>query len=388
MSARRSGAISELWSVLPDLAAEARARSLEFEESRKLAPDFTDKLKRAGAFKVLVPADSGGAGGSLLDLLEIAMKLAEADASTGWVAAHANVCAGLIYASAEPRFRDEFFSDPSAFAAWSNLPRVRLVEQPDGVRITGSWSFETGSTAATFVGGMVSLSPAAEGGPPRFVAVLAPVGEAVIEETWDPVGLAGTGSHDVHFRDVFVPWHRTFAWPSGRPRSSYPAAIFVPGSWFISICAAATHLGLARRALDEARNELSGKADRYTQKPLLEHPATQRSLEAAEGLWFACRAGLREALGAMWEIALRGEPATADMRIAARVAAVTATQRGAEIVRAAYDASGASAVRRTGVLQRLLREASCLTHHISVNQTSYELTGRVRCGIDKLSFRI
>ena len=43
--------------------------------------------------------------------------------------------------------------------------------------------------------------------------------------------------------------------------------------------------GAGRRALDEARKELRGKTDRYTQKPLLEHPSTQRSLEAAEGLW-------------------------------------------------------------------------------------------------------
>ena len=210
----------------------------------------------------------------------------------------------------------------------------------------------------------------------------------MIEETWDPVGLAGTGSHDVHFRDLFVPWHRTFAWPAGRPRSSYPAAVFVPGSWFVSMGAAATHLGLARRALDEARSELRGKTDRYTRAPLLAHPSTQRTLEAAEGLWFACRAGLREALGAIWENAVRGEPPTAEMRINARVAAVTATQRGAEIVRAAYDVAGASAVRRAGVLQRLMREASCLTHHIAANQASYELTGRVRCGIDELNFRI
>ena len=380
--------IDDLWSALPDLAAEAKARSLEFEEHRKLAPDFADKLKRVGLFKILVPADAGGLAGSLPQWLEIIMALAEADASTGWVTAHANLCAGLIYASAEPRFRDAFFSDPGACAAWSNLPRVKVKEQDDGIRITGSWGFESGCTAATFVGGMVSLSPFAEGGPPRMVAALAPVSEAKIEETWDPVGLAGTGSHEVHFDDVFVPWHRTFPWPAGIPVSAYPAAIFVPGTWFVSICAGATHLGLARRALDEARNELRGKTDRYTRKPLLEHPATQRNLEAAEGLWFACRAGMREALAAMWESALRGEPATADLRINARVAAVTAVQRGAEIVRAAYDASGASAVRRAGVLQRLMREASCLTHHISANQASYELTGRVRCGIDKLSFRI
>lgn len=383
-----SADIRELWSALPDLASEASARSLEFEHCRKLAPDFTDKLKRAGVFKVLVPTDAGGLGGSLSQLLEMVITLAEADASTGWVSAHGNICAGLIYASAEPRFRDEFFSDPGAYAAWSNLPRVKVVEQADGIRITGSWGFESGCNAATFVGGMVSLSPTAESAAPRMVVALAPVSEAVIEETWDPVGLAGTGSHDVHFHDVFVPWHRTFAWPSGRPLSPYPAAVFVPGAWFIAICAAATHLGLARRALDEARNELRGKTDRYTQRPLLEHPATQRSLEAAEGLWLACRAGMREALSAVWETGSRGEPATADMRINARVAAVTATLRGTEIIRTAYDVSGASAVRRTGVLARLMREASCLAHHISANQASYELTGRVRCGIDKLSFRI
>ena len=383
-----ASSIDHLLSALPDLAAEARARALEFEESRRLAPDFADKLKRAGIFKLLIPGDAKGLGASLPQFLEIMMALAEADASTGWVCAHGNLCAGMIYASAEPRLRDEFFADPGAYAAWSNLPRVKVKEQDDGLRITGSWGFESGCTLATFVGGMVVLSPLAEGEPPRMVAALAPVGEAKIEETWDPVGLAGTGSHDVRFDDVFVPWHRTFPWPSGIPVSTYPAAVFVPGTWFIAIGAAATHLGLARRALDEARNELRGKTDRFTQKPLLEHPATQRSLEAAEGLWFACRAGMREALAAMWESGLRGKPATADMRINARVAAVTAVHKAADIVRVAYDASGASAVRRAGVLQRLLREASCLTHHISANQLSYELTGRVRCGIDKLSFRI
>jgi alkylation response protein AidB-like acyl-CoA dehydrogenase len=85
---------------------------------------------------------------------------------------------------------------------------------------------------------------------------------------------------------------------------------------------------------------------------------------------------------------LRGQPASAQLRVDARLAATTAVHKGAEIVRAAYDAAGASAVRRSGVMQRLLREASCLPHHISVNPTSYELTGRVRCGINELSFRI
>ena len=384
----KNPSLEGLQAALGDLAAEARNRATEFEDLRKLAPDFVDKLARAGAFKVLVPGDAGGLGASLPEWLEIMMALAQADASTGWVCAHANICAGIIHASAEPRFNEEFFADPHAVAAWSNLPRVEVQELDDGLRISGSWGFESGCTAATFVGGMVQLPPLAEGAPPRMLAALAPAREATIDETWDPIGLAGTGSHDVHFDDVFVPWHRTFPWPAGIAVSRYPTAAFVPGGWFIAMAGAATHLGLARRALDEARNELRGKVDRYTKKSPLEHAAIQRSLEAAEGLWYACRAGMREALAAIWDCAWRGEPPTAQLRIDARVAAATAVHQGADIVRATYDACGASAVRRAGVMQRLLREASCLPHHISVNQSSYELTGRVRCGIDELSFRI
>lgn len=124
---------------------------------------------------------------------------------------------------------------------------------------------------------------------------------------------------------------------AGRHRTApFPTAAFVPGGWFITIAAAATHPGLARRALDEARNELRGKVNRYTQAPLLEHPATQRNLEAAEGRWFACRTGLREALGAAWQRALRGEPATHAERLDARVAGTTAVHKCAEIVRTAY----------------------------------------------------
>ena len=266
-----------------------------------------------------------GSPGSLPQWLEIIMTLAEADASTGWVTAHANLCAGLIYASAEPRFRDEFFADPGACAAWSNLPRVKVKEQDDGIRITGSWGFESGCTAATFVGGMVSLSPFAEGGPPRMVAALAPMSEAKIEETG--IRSASPGREVTMFTSTMCSCPGTalsrglqaFRFRPIRPRSSCRGR----GS---SRSAPGDAPRPCPRALDEARHELRGKTDRYTQKPLLEHPATQRNLEAAEGLWFACRAGMREALAAMWESALRGEPATADLRINARVAAVTAVQ--------------------------------------------------------------
>ena len=382
--------LEELQGRLPELAAEARSRGAEFEAARQIAPDFAHRLKQAGVARMLVPQASGGLGCSLPDWLEVMMQLAQADASTAWVSAHAGICSGLICASADGRFRDELFADPMSCVSWSNLPRVQVHERSDGLQISGNWAFESGCTMASHVGGMVLLPPLQEGGLPRQVVALVPVAQATIVDTWDPVGLGGTGSHDVRLDDVFVPHYRTFTWPAAAPAAdaAYPASVFVPGIWFISNGAAATHLGLARRALDEARLEMGGKVERYSQQALLKHPSTQRSLEAAEGLWWACRAGLREALRSVWNSALRGEPLSAEQRVNARVAAVTAVHRSAEVVRMAYDAAGASAVRRSGVLERLLREANCLTHHISVNQASYEQTGRVRSGVQALSLLV
>jgi len=108
-------------------------------------------------------------------------------------------------------------------------------------------------------------------------------------------------------------------------------------------------------------------------------PATQRSLEIGENPWFVCRAGVREALPA--DCGRAGDGGDAHQCPPCRC---HGSAKCTEIVRAAHNASGASAVRRAGVLQSLLREASCLQHHMSANQVSHELTGRVRRGIDKL----
>lgn len=386
MSARPSETVDDLMSALPGLAAEARERATEFEEARNIAPDFVSRLKSAGAYRVLVSREQGGLGGSLTEWLHMATTLAEADASTGWTTGHGAICSALVANIAETSFVEEVLSDPMCSIAWSNLPRVKVTREAEGVRIDGRWSFTTGSANASHVGGMFDLPPADGATDVRKFVALAPIGEARIDLTWDPVGLAGTGSHDVVFDDVFVPWHRTFEWPYSKPNVDLPTAVFVPGTWFISMCAAATHLGLARRTLDEVRNELHGKKDRWTGLPLLAEQAVQRSLEEAEGLLYVCRAGVERALSAIWTRGQERRPLDEAHRIDARLACTTAVHQCAAIVRSAYGLAGASATRRAGVLQRLLRDASCLIHHVSVAPKTFDEIGEVRSrmqGVDE-----
>ena len=383
MNKPAGNALDQLKTAIPELADEARARAEEFEQLRKIPSDFVSKLQAAGVYRILVSESQGGLGGDLVDWLEMATSLAEADASTGWTCAHGAVTNALVANIADQKFVDSFFSDPNASAAWSNLPRVEATEVDGGLRISGRWTFATGCTAATYVGGMLPFPKKSADAEDRLVVALAPIEQATIDETWNPVGLAGTGSHDVVFDDVFVPWQRIFDWPDCAPTYGYPTAVFIPGIWFISICAGATHLGLARHAIDAARRDLSVKKDRFSNKPLLTNPAILAPLEEAEGLYFACRAGMENALKEVWESGLHGKPLNQALSLRIRLAAVTAVHQCTAIVRSVYDVSGASVISKKGVLQRLYRDASCLTHHISVNRKSFETTGIERLGISQ-----
>ena len=164
--------------------------------------------------------------------------------------------------------------------------------------------------------------------------------------------------------------------------------MFTPGTWFISICAAVAHLGLAARALEEARASLAGKLDRFSGQLVLAKPGNLQALEEAVGLLFACRSGVANVMREIWDQAQSGQLLDQELSLLARLATTTAVDQCEGIVRAAYDVAGASAVRRPGVLQRLYRDASCLTHHISVNGDSFERVACVRGGFGLLDFRM
>jgi len=132
-----SDALLELKAAIPQLADEASSRAEEFEKARQIAPDFADKLKDAGIYRILVAEAQGGLGGSLLDWFDMSTTLADADASTGWTSAHGACCSALIANTADEKFVETFFSDPNGLAAWSNMPRVEAEEVEGELKITG-----------------------------------------------------------------------------------------------------------------------------------------------------------------------------------------------------------------------------------------------------------
>ena len=66
------------------LAPEFRARAAEGETNRTMPADLAAKVKKAGLFRLSLPASLGGWEADPITLFEVIEKLSYADGSAGW----------------------------------------------------------------------------------------------------------------------------------------------------------------------------------------------------------------------------------------------------------------------------------------------------------------
>ena len=102
---------------------------------------------------------------------------------------------------------------------------MRVVPEGDGYRVSGRLRYASGVSQSTWLmaGGLVfdgggERARIAADGVPVIVGTFFPTREARVLDTWRVSGLAGTGSHDVEVRDVYVPAARCFDFRNTKPR--------------------------------------------------------------------------------------------------------------------------------------------------------------------------
>jgi alkylation response protein AidB-like acyl-CoA dehydrogenase len=148
-----------------------------------------------------------------------------------------------------------------------------------------------------------------------------PVERARIEETWDVMGMIGTGSHSVVIEPQHIPAAWTFRISRPGPREYGPMSVAAGNStWPIATSVAAVVLGTSRKALDAAMNLVGTKIDCATRSPLMGNAHVPRQLMRAESAWSAANAGVEQALIRMWADAGQSRR----LPIATRIALLTA----------------------------------------------------------------
>jgi indole-3-acetate monooxygenase len=221
------------------------------------------------------------------------------------------------------------------------------------------------------------------------VWALVPVERAKIEETWDVMGMIGTGSHTVVVEPQHIPAAWTFRHRRLGPQDYGPMSVAVGNSaWRIATSVAAVLLGTSRRALDAATDLVRVKRDRATNSLLDGNAHVQRQLMRAEGTWSAANAGVEQALIRMWEDAGQSRRLPIPTRIALLTANVHASAIAIEIIESVCDTVGTSIAPAGAIFGACLRDARTLGSHTAVAGGKLELAAQMRFGLLEDSFLV
>src|SRR5258707_649332 len=247
----------ELKAALKELLPAIKARALEAERARTVPPENLAALRDAGLYKIVQPRKFGGYEYDFDVLVDLVIETSKACASTGWVyglyAAHQ-----WLVASFPPHAQYDLWNDdPDVAVCGSYAPAGKTLLAEGGYRLSGRWAFASGCDGARWAVCASLLPPKVEGQGPAPAFLLLPASDYAIDDTWDVIGLSGTGSKTLVIDDAFVPAHRALTFretTSGRtPGSRFHdnPGFAIPMLSNIPSCLAATAVGAAAGALDD-----------------------------------------------------------------------------------------------------------------------------------------
>lgn len=366
------------------LSSDIRASAAETERGRRLPPALVAKMTDAGLFRLCLPRDLGGFEADPRTAIEVLEEVAKADGAAGWclmVAITSSLVAGYL----EDDTARAIFGAPDAIASGVFAPRAMARVASGGYRVTGRWTFASGCQHATWLlGGAVIL----DGNGPRLGAgnvpetrmMLFPKADVTIHDTWNVVGLSGTGSHDIEVTDAFVPAARSVSFFTDRLRRTGALYAF-PVFGLLALGVSAVALGIAQNALEALLRLATEKTPFGGKRTLAARPAIQTQIAEIEAQISAARAFVHAAIDRAFQATLAGEIPIA-RRAEMRLAACHATTSAARAVDLAYSAAGGSSIYTSSPLQRCFRDVHVATQHVMVGPVIQELVGRVLAGIE------
>lgn len=342
-------------------------------------------LTEAGCFRMAVTADRKGVELPLPESLAVTEAIARADASTGWVVAVTST-AHLIFAYLPASALDRVYADgPDVKGAGAIAPKGTAVREDGGWRVSGRWPFVSGCRHASWIYVQCVVqedNTRLLSGPPATRTAVFPVSKVTIEDTWDAVGLRGTGSHDIVVTDAWCPEEFTCAIFDDSPTVDHPLYA-IPLLDQLGMFLTAAALGNARGAIDEsAALAASGKRPAFHPRRLSKSSSFRErlgeaflSLEAARSLVFA------QAESA-WRTAVEGATWAELERATLRATTAAGIQTCIRVADTAYNLGGGSSVYARSPLQRRLRDAHTMGQHAVAGRTPYEIVGAVLAGED------
>lgn len=374
----------EALSVAPSARAAAHLALVaehiaETQRTRQPARPVVRALADAGLLRILAPRRYGGEEASGVEFMRLVACISRVDGSAGWTVMTLNeeieISAGYV---PEATMGPLCSSSPAVVVAGSGaaLGRARRVE--GGWRLSGRWPFVTGGPVAD----EIVVGATVEGPKPRPLCfALVPAAQVDILDTWDTVGLRGTGSHDIALQDVFVPDERMGLARTGRDTVPDTTLFRLPPALRFPFPKVGVATGIAQAAMAEFSDLAQGKKARVSRTLLRDRPDAQMAMARAEALVGAGWAFAVEMVETIWSLAEAGEPIPDRVHARTRVACTHAVASCVEAVEVLCTSAGTTANLTSSPLHRHLADVRAVPQHVMVGGYNALNAGRLLLGL-------
>jgi indole-3-acetate monooxygenase len=383
-SEMHSGPDSSLIEAAREIAPIVRRHSAEAERERRLSQPVLDALRETGLLRMATPRSLGGLESDPVTRALAVEELGRHDSAAAWTLENpldwAFVCCRLPDEGAE-----EIYGGGADILIAGQFGRpLQATSTSGGYRIAGRAPFVSNCYDADWILSTVVVdADESIGDEPEMRMVYFPQRDCQIIDTWDVMGMRGTGSNDISVTDVYVPKSRTFPMvPDFEPGSHFQGPLYR-----LPIVGAAAGgiptpmLGVARRALDEVTELARTKTPVGSGCLLKERSSAQLQLGRAEATLRSGRLLLLHTLSEAWRRCIDGQTHSPEQKADLLLAMAHAMSSAVQAVDLACSIAGATSVRATSPLERCFRDAQTMRHHVFASEQRYGTYGQVRLGV-------
>jgi len=368
-----------------EIAPIIRAHSEEAERERRLPQPVLKALRETGLLRMSTPRSLGGLETDPVTRALVVEEIGRHDSAAAWTLENpldwAFFCARLPDEGAE-----EIYSGGADILIATQFGRPLNATSTDGgYRISGRAPFVSNCYDADWISStvLVDVDQHAEG-EPEMRMVYFPSEQCEIIDTWDVMGMRGTGSNDISVTDVYVPKSRTFrCWvPDFEPGSHYRGPLYrLPIAGAAASGIPTPMLGVARRALDEVTELARTKTPVASSGLLKERASAQVQLGRAEAILRSGRLLLLDTLSEAWRRCVDGEPHSLEQKADLLLAMAHAMSSAVQAVELACSIAGTTAFRASSPLERCFRDVQTMRHHVFASEQRYGTFGQVCLGV-------
>ena len=358
----------------------------EGERDRRLPQPLFSAMRDAGLFSLWVPRNLGGAEVDVETSMLLVEELSRLDGAVGWNVMIAGNTS-ILWANLAPNVTSDMLVEHPGHVIAGTVTSGSGTATPlaGGFRVSGRWPFASGCHQADWLVCVCQIlddgrpRTAPDGSPQPFTFVL-PAADCEILDTWETVGMRGTGSHDFQVHDLFVPDGRYFVARGGRSYQSgplYNASFY--HMWAPNIAAVA--LGIARGAIDLFLELATVKKPSRSTVVLAQRETVQEKVGQAEGLLRSGRAFVYDTVRETWPVLVSGEPVPERLTAVNRLAASTAVDYAIKAVDLVFTMAGTTSVYTRSRLERCFRDIHVVRQHGVVSPNGVIMAGRQFLGL-------